>query len=393
MNYILSEDTFDLKEKNSLIKLIKSKKKFSYGENVKKLEKKLAKYNNRKYCVMVNSGSSANLLGLASLLYDKKFKLSVGDEIIVPTLSWSTTYSPLIQLGFKLIFVDVDKHTLNIDLKLLEKSITKKTRALFVANILGRSCDFNKIKQICKKNNIFLFEDNCESFMSRFNNLLSGTTGIFSTTSSFYSHHFCTIEGGYLFTDNHRLYCNALSLRSHGWMREQPKKSHLLNKKNTEFEKLFKFVLPGFNIRPTELNAVLGLVQLKKLNKFIMNRKKNAQKVYKIFRNINCAFMQKYDKHNSFFGFAFILTNKLEGKRDKVINYMKKNKIECRPVVSGNITKSPMIKFGEYRVPYGSKNAEYIDKNGFMIGNRSRLINKSEKNILLKFQNFLRKYN
>jgi CDP-6-deoxy-D-xylo-4-hexulose-3-dehydrase len=392
-NYSLSENTFDSKETTSIINLVKSGNKLSYGKNVKLLEKTFAKVSGRKYCVMVNSGSSANLLGVSSLIYDKKFDLLAGDEVIVPALSWSTTYTPLIQLGLKLVFVDIDKSTLNIDLDLLEKSITKKTKALFAVNILGMSCNYRKIKKICKKYKLLLMEDNCESLMSKNKNILSGTNGIFSTMSSFYSHHFCTIEGGFLLTDNFRLYCNALSLRSHGWTREQPINSHLISKKYSNFEKLFKFILPGFNLRPTEINAKLGIVQLKKLNKFIINRKKNAKKVYEIFKNLKSAYLQEYNKQNSFFGFAFILTNKLENKRDLIVKYMKKNKIECRPIVSGNITTNPMIKYAEYKIPFKLKSTEYVDKNGFMIGNRSRIITKSEIKILLNFKNFLEKYN
>jgi CDP-6-deoxy-D-xylo-4-hexulose-3-dehydrase len=289
--------------------------------------------------------------------------------------------------------VDIDKSTLNIDLDLLEKSITKKTKALFAVNILGNSCDYRKIKKICKKYKLLLMEDNCESLMSKNNNILSGTSGIFSTMSSFYSHHFCTIEGGFLLTDNFRLYCNALSLRSHGWTREQPTNSHLISKRYSNFEKLFKFILPGFNLRPTEINAKLGIIQLKKLNKFIINRKKNAKKVYEIFKNLKSAYLQEYNKQSSFFGFAFILTNKLENKRDFILKYMMKNKIECRPIVSGDITANPMIKYAEYKIPFKLKSTQYVDKNGFMIGNRSRIITKSEIKILLKLRNFLEKYN
>ena len=393
MNYKLSENTFDSKEINSVVSLLKSGEKLSYGKNVKLLEKSFAKISKRKYCVMVNSGSSANLLGVSSLIYDRKFNLFAGDEVIVPALSWSTTYTPLIQLGLKLKFVDIDKSTLNIDLRLLEKSITKKTKAIFAVNILGMSCDYGKIKTICRKYKLYLFEDNCESLMSKNKNILSGTNGIFSTTSSFYSHHFCTIEGGFLLTDNFRLYCNALSLRSHGWVREQPKNSHLLSKKYSNFEKLFKFILPGFNLRPTEINAKLGLVQLKKIKKFITNRKKNAKIIYNIFHDLKSVYMQQYSKNNSFFGFAFVLQNKLENKRDMIVKYMKKNKIECRPIVSGNITTNPMIKFASYNIPYNLQVTRYIDKNCFMIGNRSSQVTKSEIKNLKNFKNFLKKFN
>jgi CDP-6-deoxy-D-xylo-4-hexulose-3-dehydrase len=393
MSYNLTENTFNFKENNSIIKLIKSGDKLTYGQNVRKLEKIFAKLNNRKYCVMVNSGSSANLLGISSLIFDKKFNLFFGDEIIVPSLSWSTTYAPLIQHGLKLVFVDIDKSTLNIDVNLIKKVITKKTKAIFIVNILGLSCDFEKLKQICKIYNLILLEDNCESLLSKNKNNLSGTCGVFSTCSSYFSHHFSTIEGGYLLTDNFRLYCNALCLRSHGWIREQPQKSHLLIKKYTYFEKSYKFLLPGYNLRPTEINAKLGIIQIQKIKKFIKIRKKNAKLVYEIFKDLKCAYLQKYDHNSSFFGFAFILVNKLKDKRDIVINYMKKNKIESRPIVSGNITTNDMIKFSKYRIPFSMTNVQYIDKNGFMIGNKSKSLNNNEIKILINFKNFLSRFN
>ena len=176
-------------------------------------------------------------------------------------------------------------------------------------------------------------------------------------------------------------------------MREQPKNSHLLSKKYSNFEKLFKFILPGFNLRPTEINAKLGLIQLRKIKKFIMNRKKNAKTIYDIFKDIKSVYMQQYNKNNSFFGFAFVLQNKLENKRDTIVQYMKKNKIECRPIVSGNITTNPMIKYAKYNIPYNLQVTRYIDKNGFMIGNRSSQITKSEIKTLLNFKNYLKKFN
>ena len=188
--YKLSEDTFDNREIKAVKKLLDSKEKLTYGKYVKILEKKIASINKRKFCVMVNSGSSANLIGITSLIYSKKFQLEKGDEVIVPSLSWSTTYSPLIQNNLKLIFVDINVETLNIDEDKIEKSISKKTKAIFVANILGKSCNLQKISMICKRKNLILMVDNCESFLSKSKGILSSKFGSFSTLSSFFSHHF-----------------------------------------------------------------------------------------------------------------------------------------------------------------------------------------------------------
>ena len=387
--YKLSENTFNEKEINSVIKLISSSKPLSYSKNVLKLEKKIAKLHQRKYAIMVNSGSSANLLGIAALIYDNQFKLKKGDEVIVPAISWSTTYTPLIQLGLKLVFVDVEKETFNLDPNLVEKAISKKTKAIFCVNILGLCCNYSKLQKIALKNKLYIFEDNCESLGAKYNNIPSGKFGIFSSLSSYYSHHICTIEGGFLLTDNFRLYCNALSIRSHGWLREQPANSHIKSKKFSDFEKKFKFFLPGFNLRPTEINAVLGLEQLKKLNSFLKYRKENAKVVYDIFSKSKNSYMQKYDDHSSFFGFSFILKNNLLNNRKKIINFLDANKIECRPIVSGNILNNPMLNFASYRKYGNFKNVINIDQNGFMIGNRSRPYTNIEIKALKKLNKFI----
>jgi CDP-6-deoxy-D-xylo-4-hexulose-3-dehydrase len=388
ITYKLSEDTFDKKEINTVVKLFKSKQKLSYGKNVKLLEKKIAKIHNRKYAIMVNSGSSANLLGVSAVLFDQKFNLKRGDEIIVPSLSWSTTYSPLIQLGFKLVFVDINPKNLNISVDELKKSITKKTRAIFAVNILGLSCDYKEINKICKKRKILLFEDNCESLGALYEGKLTGRFGLFSTLSSFYSHHICTIEGGFLLTDNFRLYCNSLSLRSHGWLREQPKNSHLKSK-FSNFLALFKFYLPGYNLRPTEVNAVIGLEQIKKLSNFLKARRHNAKIFYNIFKKNKNIELLEFDNNSSFFGFVIILKNNLKDKRDRVINLLTRMGVEARPVVSGDITNCPMIKFSKYKISGNLKNTKNIENNALMLGNRSKKFFYSEIKILKNVETIL----
>ncbi len=387
--YKLSEDTFDNREIKAVKKLLDSKEKLTYGKYVKTLEKKIASINKRKFCIMVNSGSSANLIGISSLIHSKKFHLKKGDEVIVPSLSWSTTYSPLIQNYLKLVFVDINVETLNIDEGKIEKSISKKTKAIFVANILGKSCNLQKISKICKSNNLILMVDNCESFLSKSKGILSSKFGSFSTLSSFFSHHFSTIEGGYILTDSFDIYCNALSLRSHGWIREQPQNSKLINKNYSKFEKSYKFVLPGYNLRPNEINAVLGLEQIKKVKDFIKCRKENANFFYNLFRECSNCHLQKYDKESSFFAFAIIFKRNI---RNKVLIELKKIGIETRPIVSGNITRNKMIQNSDYKIKEKLINAEIIDKRGIMIGNRSTQFNKKDKKALINLRNIIESF-
>ena len=382
----LSEDTFDKEEINAVKKLLDNKEKLTYGKYVKKLEKKVASMNNRKYCIMVNSGSSANLIGVSSLLHMKKYNLKQGDEVIVPTLSWSTTYSPLIQNNLKLVFIDIKRDTLNINEDIIEKAITKNTRAVFVANILGLSCNLNKINKICKKYKLILMVDNCESFLSKHQKRLSAEYGIFSTLSSFFSHHFSTIEGGYILTDDFDIFCYALSLRSHGWIREQPENSKLVYKKYSNFEKSYKFVLPGYNLRPTEINAIFGLEQIKKIKNFIKSRRENAKFFYHLFKETPKYYLQVYDKNSSFFGFAIILK---KNNRDKLLKILEKTGIETRPIVSGNIIKNKMIEYSNYKLSGNQYNVNLINNNGLMIGNRSFPFNLKEKKALKNLKNIL----
>ena len=190
MKYPLSFDTWDKEEFRELDKVIRNRK-FSMGTRVKTFEKKFAKFHNYKHAIMVNSGSSANLLMLSILKYKYKLK----GNIIVPALGWSTTYFPVEQCGFTLNFVDIDKYTLNIDPEKIEKAINSDTVAILVVNILGNPCDFKKIKKIAKKNKLLLLEDNCESFGAvTNNNKLTGTEGLLSSFSFFFSHHLQTME-------------------------------------------------------------------------------------------------------------------------------------------------------------------------------------------------------
>jgi CDP-6-deoxy-D-xylo-4-hexulose-3-dehydrase len=284
MSYPITSNSWDLKEIYSLKKLIKGNS-FTMGSKVKRFENKFKNFLGSKYSIMTNSGSSANLLAINALFYKKKNPLKKGDEDIVPALGWSTTYSPLQQLGLKLIIVDIDKETLNIDLDLLKKSITKKTKLIVVVNLLGLPCDLLEISNICKKRKIYLFEDNCEALGSDINGRKTGTFGDLSSQSLYYSHHINTIEGGVITTNNFELDQIIRSLRAHGWTRDLEG-----GKATVNFFKDYEFIYPGYNLRPTEINAVIGIEQLKKLNKFIKIRKENFD-----------YFCRKFDGNKTFF--------------------------------------------------------------------------------------------
>ena len=373
MNYPLSLNTWDKKEKKAIQDVINSNN-FTMGKKVIEFEKKFAKKFNSKYAVMVNSGSSANLLILNTLKYldgiIKKKKIK-NPNIIAPAIGWSTSYFPIMQAGYKINFVDVDFKSLNIDVVKLEKSIDKNTVGILAINLLGNPCNFQFLKKICKNYNLVLIEDNCESLCAKFKNKFSGTFGIMSSHSLFFAHHMQTMEGGVILTNKKEIKDYLKSLRAHGWTRDLDKNNKLYKFKNDNFIDKFKFITPGYCVRPLEITAAAGLVQLNKLDNFIKIRIKNSKIFKKIFEKKEWCQIQVEEKFakSSWYGFNIVLKGSLKGKREQIIKILIKNKVEVRPTMTGNFTNNPVIKYLPHLKKYKLTNSEYIDKNGFFIGN------------------------
>lgn len=368
MKYELATLSWDENEKKA-IKSVMDSDIYTMGENVCKFEKMFADYVGSKYAVMVNSGSSANLLMIASLIYSKEFNIKRGDEVIVPAVSWPTTYTPLQQYGLKLKFIDIDINTLNFDIAQLEKAVTDKTKIILAVNLLGNSNDFDAINKIISNKNIILLEDNCESLGAMYNGKKLGTIGLIGTYSTFFSHHMATMEGGLIVTDNEEIYHILLSLRAHGWTRQLPKNNRLCQKSDNPFEESFRFILPGYNLRPVEMSGAIGIEQLKKLPSFIEERIKNAKYFINKFKNDKRFILQKEIGVSSWFGFSLIIKDDSGISRNEIIDKLIKNNIEVRPIVSGNFLKNEVITYFDYEIFETVKNAELLDKNGFFIGN------------------------
>ncbi len=365
--YPLASTTWDSSEISAINNVISSGN-FSMGKYVKLFEEKFSKVFCSKYSIMVNSGSSANLLAIASLFFRKINALKRGDEVIVPAVSWSTTYSPLQQYGLKLKFVDIDLETLNYDLTSLKSAVTNKTKLIVVVNLLGNPNDFKVIKEIIGDKNIDIVEDNCESMGAEYESKKTGTIGTIGTFSSFFSHHISTMEGGIICTDDRELYEIILSLRAHGWTRNLDENNSLCNKAKDNFTESFRFILPGYNLRPLEFSGAIGLEQLRKLPEFISQRKKNHNVFKKLFSSDERFMIQKEIGSSSWFGFSLIINND-ELKRSDVFKILDKNKIDYRPIVSGNFCKSESLKYYDYEIHGEIKNAEQLDSKGFFVGN------------------------
>lgn len=343
---------------------------FTMGKHVAEFERRFADYMGSRYCVMCNSGSSANLLMVAALRYRQNGALSMGDEVIVPAVSWSTTYYPLYQYGLKLRFVDIDPHTLNFDLVALGSAITDRTRAILAVNLLGNPNDFACIRQLIGERQIILLEDNCESMGAIFEGKQAGTFGLMGSYSSFFSHHISTMEGGMVVTDDEELYHIMLSLRAHGWTRNLPENNQVCGTKSgNAFEESFRFVLPGYNLRPLELSGAIGLCQIEKLSGMVGVRRENAER----FLNLMGAFpwlrVQRETGKSSWFGFSLVVEDGAPISRSDLLTALTRQKIDVRPIVAGNFAKNEVLKWFDYSICGDLPNANDIDANGFFIGN------------------------
>lgn len=371
INYSLASSTWDDKEIAAIQKVVESNM-FTMGKHVAEYEQDFARFFGSKYAVMVSSGSAANLLMIAAMFFTKNPRLKRGDEVIVPAVSWSTTYFPLQQYGLKVKFVDIDRDTLNIDLNKLNKAITDKTKVILLVNLLGNPNDFSVIKDIVAGKNITLLEDNCESMGATFDGKQAGTFGLMGTYSSFFSHHIATMEGGCVVTDDEEIYHVLLCLRAHGWTRNLPRFNKVTGEKSdNEFDEAFKFVLPGYNVRPLEMSGAIGSEQLKKVPEFIRIRRENAEYFQGLFANHPYLQLQTEIGKSSWFGFSLVIKEGSPFNREQLVKMFSENGIECRPIVTGNFLKNhDVLKFFDYEVAGSVENAEYIDINGLFVGNQ-----------------------
>jgi len=367
MNYELAYSTFDQAEKDAMYEVIESDF-FTMGKNVKQFEEEFANFFGKKYGIMVNSGSSANLVGVAALFYKKDSPLKKGDEVIVPCISWATTYYPLQQYGLKLKFVDIELETLNYDIEELKKAVTPNTKMIVTVSVLGNPNYYDQIEKICEDNDIILLDDNCESMGAKYNGKYTGTSGLINTYSTFFSHHISTMEGGLILTDDFEIYSLCKSLRNHGWTRDQDDNSPIYEKNDDDFFEAYKFILPGYNVRPGELQGALGLQQIKKLPNMIKQRRKNAEYFQSKFKKDDRFIIQKEVGESSWFSFTMIIHPKSKLERKTVFKALQDAQIGYRIITGGNFLEHDVIKYFDYEVTK-STNASYAHNNGFFVGN------------------------
>lgn len=365
--YKLAEDTIDNADYSAMIKFLQNRNYLNQSIITKKFEKKFSFFLKKKYSVFVNSGSSANLLIALALIEGEFLK---NKTVVLPAVSWATTVSPFLQLGYKVILCDCDKNNLGLSISNLEEVCKKfKPGLVMVVNVLGHSNNFSQIKHMQEKYKFKLIEDNCESMGSFSSKQNLGTFGLASSHSFYYGHHISTIEGGMVSTNDKKLYNILLAIRSHGWARDVQNlfRKKLEKKYNVdEFKSLYTFYYSGLNIRSTDFNANLGLEQLKKIKKISKLRFRNF-KIYE--KNLGDYWSQKSNlKLVSNFGYATFVENRYE-----VFKYLKLKKIQIRPLICGNMAQQPFWKKNLVKRSFELPNAEFVDKYGIYMPNHAKL--------------------
>lgn len=377
----LASPSYGIEEVNEAIQSLVSTW-VTMGPKVKKFEEEFAKYIGVKYAIMVNSGSSANLLAFAILTNPAlKTRLKPGDEVITPALTWATTVFPLINHGLKPVFVDVNLDSYNIDVEKIENAITEKTRAIFPVHLLGNPANIIKINEIAKKHNLLVIEDTCEAHGAEVEGKKVGSFGAISTFSFFLSHHITTMEGGMLLTNSEEYYELGKALRAFGWVRDLQDKAELA-KKYPHIDSRFLFVNLGFNIRPTDLQGGFGLQQIKKLDKFITMRRENVEfwkkTLSKFSEYIQLPSEKPGTRHVSF-GYSILVRDTAPFSCKQLMDYLESRKIEVRPVMAGNITKQPASGLFEYRVSGDLENSTRIMNNALFMANHQDIKEEQRK--------------
>tara|TARA_R110000824_G_scaffold204786_3_gene389536 strand:+ start:7369 stop:8523 length:1155 start_codon:yes stop_codon:yes gene_type:complete len=372
----LANDTINKKDIDHLISWLKTYPRLTKGPITKQLEEKWSNWIGRKYSVFCNSGSSANLLMLLSLMQLNKLKRD--DAVVVPALAWSTDLSPVMQLGLKPILCDINLEDLSVDLEYLENIfIENKPKTFILTSVLGLVPEMDKIVSLCKKYSVVLLEDTCESMGSKFRDKKLGTFGEMSSFSTYFGHHISTIEGGFVSTDSKEIYDVLVAVRSHGWDRDLDKiKQKQLRKEwdVDEFNSLYTFYFSGLNVRSTDLQAYIGIRQIDKLDNICRIRNQNFLLYDELIKNDY--WKVPMDAKNCISNFAYPI---IHPNREKIVKELIDNNVEVRPLICGSMGRQPFYvkEFGEKILT----NSSIVDNYGFYIPNHPLLKKKDIEKI------------
>jgi len=372
MFYDLASTTWGDEELEAIRRVCRSDR-YTMGEEVKRFEEAFAEKFGMAHAVMVNSGSSANLVGVAALCYKRERPLQRGDEVIVPAISWATTYHPLQQYGLRLRFVDIDLRTLNLDATQLEAALTPRTRMVVAVSILGNPAPLDAVRAFCDAHGLYFFEDNCESMGASLHGKPCGTFGDVNTFSTFYSHHISTMEGGLLLTNDTEIAHLSRAIRNHGWARDLPADSPINTGQHDDpFFEAYRFMLPGYNVRPLEVCGAVGREQLKKLDRMVETRRRNAAVFANLFEHDDRFLIQHENGRSSWFSFTLVLNPQLNLDRARIMDALRTADIGFRMITGGCFLRHEAIKYFDYETVGEIVNANIAHDRGFFVGNHPR---------------------
>ncbi len=399
-------------DKNEVVTLVSSALDFwlTGGKYTEQFEEELSNFLRVKHCTFVNSGSSANLLAFMALTSPllKERAIRRGDEVITVAAGFPTTVSPIVQYGAVPVFVDIDIPSYNIDCSLLESALSEKTKAVMIAHTLGNPFAIEKVKSFCERNNLWLIEDNCDALGTRYKYkdkmCFTGTIGDIGTSSFYPAHHITTGEGGAVYTNNAILHKIVKSMRD--WGRDCTCISGQDNLCGNRFERTYgkmpkgydhKYIYShfGYNLKATDMQAAIGVEQLRKIEFFNEERAKNHKMLFQSLRNLECELiLPKGDQDVEVSWFGFMITCKIEGIRDRLVKYLEENGVQTRMLFAGNLTRQPCFDyFGEekgYRIIGKLEKTDYVMNNSFWLGVYPGMTTKKINYIAAKIIEFYR---
>jgi CDP-6-deoxy-D-xylo-4-hexulose-3-dehydrase len=380
--YRLAANTFGVEEIEAA-KAVLDSGMLTMGEHVRSFETAFADWVGAKHAVMVNSGSSANLLA-TDLMLRRSHGPGVwqrGDEVLVPALAWPTTVWPLVQLGLIPVFVDVDPDTFAISLESAEAALSPRTRGMFLIPVLGLTPDMDRYTAFCRRHGLVLLEDACESLGSHHDGTHAGTFGLIGTFSCYFSHHISTVEGGLLVTADAELYDDLKSLRAHGWVRDRSDKD-AWRSAHPEIDERFMFIMPGYNVRPMELQAAIGNVQLRKLDEMLEKREQLAANVDRWLRRSapwlklhgrerlvpeGARFARRQRSH-SWMTLPLLLAPDAPVTLPALNAILSELQVETRSIIAGNLARHPAMRHVASRSAASLAECDAVLARGIMIG-------------------------
>jgi len=375
------------------------------GRYAERFEKEFAEFLGVKYCLLVNSGSSANLLAVAALTSPllKERRLKAGDEVITTPCGFPTTLNPIIQNNLAPVFIDVEIGTYNIDSALLERAVSKKTKAIFVPHTLGNPADIETILRVAKKYNLWFIEDNCDSLGSRYDGKPTGAFGHISTSSFYPPHHITMGEGGAVLTDDPLLRRIILSFRDWGrgcWC--GPGHDNTCRKRFIQkhgklpfgYDHKYVYSHVGYNLKITDMQAAVGCTQLDKLRGFLKKRQENFRFFQKVLKKYEKYFILPEPTKNSqpaWFGFPILVKENAPFSRNEIVNYLEQKNIATRMLFGGNLTKQPAYQDIKYRICGSLKNSDLVMGNLFWIGVYPGISQKERAYVTMAIESFMDK--